>query len=84
MAFSGMDEKVFRDTLPEEFICKCGAIINALHWYVARFDRADWMGVCVSSCGSCPWVHVAAAGSSDAAHQESQKLRSQLLKRIGK
>lgn len=79
-----MNEKQFRSTLPAEFVCKCGSAADALRWHVARFDRADWMGVCVCGCRSCPWVHVAAAGSSDAAHAEAQILRSKILRTVGK
>lgn len=79
-----MLESEFRETLPVSFPCKCGSVSDGLHWHVARFDAVHWLAVCVVSCRSCPWVHVAAAGSSDDAHFEAQSVRSSLLKAIGK
>jgi len=84
MASSGMGETEFRATLPTSFVCKCGSVADGLDWRVARFDRTEWMGVCVASCRTCPWVHVAAAGTSDAAHEDAQRLRSLLLRTVGK
>lgn len=83
MASMAMTEKEFRSTLQTSLTCKCGAVHDSLEWHVAPYGKA-WMAVCVVGCHSCSWNHIAAAGNTDAAHEEAQRLRSLLLRTFGK
>jgi hypothetical protein len=80
-----MDMEEFTSDLPSDTECdRCGAKITGLDWHVGRYNTMEWMAVCIAQCGKCKCARVAAAGSSEDAHKEAQKLRAKLLYEMNK
>lgn len=78
-----MEIEEFMKDLPEETKCDCcGKAITDLNWGLAKFGRGDWLGLCIVKCQPCNRVHVAAAGSSEQAHQRATQMRFELVARI--
>jgi hypothetical protein len=80
-----MNRNEFLETLPHETVCgSCGTVLGDLDWAVSPFEKTpEWVGVCIVRC-RCGWVRMAAAGSSDDAHEHAQSIRSKVMRSIGK
>lgn len=75
-----MNEQQFRDDLPPMTACdRCGAVLTGIAWNVARFGPAQWFAIGIAKCEPCEWVKVAAAGSTEVAHEYARSIRLKFI-----
>lgn len=75
-----MREEEFRDELPLVTFCDaCGAQLGGIAWNVAQFGRGQWFGLGIAKCEPCSRVKVAAAGSTETAHQYAKSVRAKFV-----
>jgi hypothetical protein len=78
-----LKEQQFRNDLPLMTACdRCGAVLTGISWNVGRFAPHEWFGIGIVKCEPCDWVKVAAAGSSEVAHQYARSVRLKFIRSL--
>lgn len=80
-----MNMQEFESELPKFTFCdECGTMITCLSWSVNRYGQRDWYGLGVAKCEPCSRFRIAAAGSSEQAHEHARQRRLDFFNNIPK